>query len=314
MDLREDLCRRTGRGSGIVRVILSDISDTAETPSQQLNANVSIRISSPGDDGPVTQTNVAADVSVGLPEAFLPSIPALPSLPAITIPMPAISLPAISISMPQYGRVVPGIAWNTTSPISIPPGLALTPALSIGRDPAWVIEIGGGELALEAAVEIAVGTDTLLESVESVESEPLVPVGQPAPAPKPTNDGALPAQKPALGPVEARRADVGSTVASWATGSPEPAVAARPARETDASPRTRPAPSWKPSAARHAPAAAPSGASASAAGAGGSSGGGLPIFLALPFLVAVLDLARRVALERATWPSGHRRRMPDTPG
>ncbi len=43
-------------------------------------------------------------------------------------------------------------------------------------------------------------------------------------------------------------------------------------------------------------------------------GGGLPIFLALPFLAAVLDLARRVALERVTWPSGHRRRPPDTPG
>ena len=57
-----------------------------------------------------------------------------------------------------------------------------------------------------------------------------------------------------------------------------------------------------------------SGASVSAAGTGGSSGGGLPIFLALPFIAAMLDLARRVALERATWPSGHRRRVPDTPG
>ena len=279
-----------------------------ETPSQQFNANVSIRISSPGDDGPVTQTNIAAALSVVLPEALLPSIPALPSLPAITIPMPAISLPAISIAMPQYGRDVPGIATSTTSPISIPPGLALAPVFSISSDTALVVEIGGGELAVKEAVEIAVGTDT------PVESELLVPVGPPAPAPEPTDDGALPGQKPALGRAEPRRADAESTVASWTTGSPEPAVAARPAHETDTSPRTRPAPSWKPSAARRSPAAAPSGASASAAGAGGSSGGGLPIFLALPFLAAVLDLARRVALERATWPSGHRRRMPDTPG
>jgi hypothetical protein len=57
-----------------------------------------------------------------------------------------------------------------------------------------------------------------------------------------------------------------------------------------------------------------SGTSVSAAGTGGSPGGGLPIFLALPFIAAMLDLARRVALERATWPSGHRRRVPDTPG
>ena len=33
-----------------------------------------------------------------------------------------------------------------------------------------------------------------------------------------------------------------------------------------------------------------------------------------PFVAVLLDLARRVALERATWPSGHRRRVPDTPG
>ena len=57
-----------------------------------------------------------------------------------------------------------------------------------------------------------------------------------------------------------------------------------------------------------------SGTSVSAAGTGGSPGGGLPIFLALPFIAVMLDLARRVALERATWPSGHRRRVPDTPG
>ena len=46
----------------------------------------------------------------------------------------------------------------------------------------------------------------------------------------------------------------------------------------------------------------------------GDPGGGLPIYLALPFLAAMLDLARRVALQRATWPSGHPWRIPDTPG
>ena len=57
-----------------------------------------------------------------------------------------------------------------------------------------------------------------------------------------------------------------------------------------------------------------SGASAAAASSGGSSGSGLPFLLALPFVAAMLDLARRVAFERATWPSGHRRRVPDKPG
>jgi hypothetical protein len=79
--------------------------------------------------------------------------------------------------------------------------------------------------------------------------------------------------------------------------------------------RADPSPRWRrPLEAPLDRASAPSGASASAAGAGGSSGGGLPIFLALPFLVAVLDLARRAALESVAWPSGHPARIPDTPG
>ena len=60
---------------------------------------------------------------------------------------------------------------------------------------------------------------------------------------------------------------------------------------------------------------APAGATAAAAGGGGSSGGGgLPFFLALPFVAAMLDLARRVALDRVATPSEHRSRMPDDPG
>jgi hypothetical protein len=62
------------------------------------------------------------------------------------------------------------------------------------------------------------------------------------------------------------------------------------------------------------PAGVPSGASFAPATGGGSSGGGIPIFLALPFLAAMLDLARRVALDRTALPSGYRSRMPDDPG
>jgi hypothetical protein len=53
---------------------------------------------------------------------------------------------------------------------------------------------------------------------------------------------------------------------------------------------------------------------AAVGGGGGSSGGGIPFLIALPFVAALLDLARRVALDRATWPTGHRRRAPDRPG
>jgi hypothetical protein len=54
--------------------------------------------------------------------------------------------------------------------------------------------------------------------------------------------------------------------------------------------------------------------SAAAVSGGGSPGGGVPFLLALPFVAALLDLARRVALDRATWPSGQWRRDPDPPG
>jgi hypothetical protein len=63
------------------------------------------------------------------------------------------------------------------------------------------------------------------------------------------------------------------------------------------------------------PIVATSGASATAAGAGGGgSGSGIPALLLLPLVAVLLDLARRVALEHAALPTGHRRRAPDRPG
>jgi hypothetical protein len=71
---------------------------------------------------------------------------------------------------------------------------------------------------------------------------------------------------------------------------------------------------WHAPVPERIPATIPSGASFAPATGGGSSGGGIPIFLALPFLAAMLDLARRVTLDRAALPLGHRSRMPDDPG
>jgi hypothetical protein len=62
------------------------------------------------------------------------------------------------------------------------------------------------------------------------------------------------------------------------------------------------------------PAPVPSGASFAPATGGSSSGGGIPVFLALPFLAAMVDLARRVTLDRVALPSGHRSRVPEDPG
>ena len=78
---------------------------------------------------------------------------------------------------------------------------------------------------------------------------------------------------------------------------------------------SHPAPRWKaPAPGERVPATTPSGASVAPAVGGGSSGGGIPIFLALPFLAAMADLARRVTLDRVALPSGHRSRVPEDPG
>jgi hypothetical protein len=97
---------------------------------------------------------------------------------------------------------------------------------------------------------------------------------------------------------------------------PAPSVAGVEAREvTPAAKRAKPAPRWRTKGpASPVPETARSGTSAAPSSGGGSSSGGLPIFLALPFLAALLDLARRVAIDRIATPSGHRSRIPDTPG
>jgi hypothetical protein len=115
-----------------------------------------------------------------------------------------------------------------------------------------------------------------------------------------------PSGAPLSAPTSAWRA-IGGAVAG---SSSVERVAAAPDTE-----REGPAPRWRrPAPTPPAPPQAPSGTSAAAASGGGSSGGGLPFLLALPFVVAMLDLARRTALERVATPSGHRSRMPDDPG
>jgi hypothetical protein len=71
---------------------------------------------------------------------------------------------------------------------------------------------------------------------------------------------------------------------------------------------------WRAPLPQPMPAQVPSGASFAPATGGSSSGGGIPVFLALPFLAAMLDLARRVTLDRVALPSGHRSRVPENPG
>jgi hypothetical protein len=266
----------------------ADISDQYHSETgdqyQQTNTNISIRISSPGDNGPVTQTNIA--ISAG--GASRIAIPAI-GLPTVTVTAPPLTVttPTITVTAPGVGITIPSIVVETPSSTLAAPVI----------DP--VISGGWG-----TAADVSVANENASAPTSLVE-----PADPAAVADGATGAGAHRSITATPPPTDVRTATLGVRA-----GASAPGVHAGTAREPR---QAKPAPRWRPSSFQpepKAPVSPPAGMSASAAGAAGSSSGGLPIFLALPFLAAVLDLARRVALERATWPSGHRRRIPDTPG
>ena len=266
---------------------------------QPVNLNVAIRISSPGNDGPVSQSNVAVAVSVGrnspdghTPEGSPPSTPP-PVSPGASFP--GLSLPPIA-SLPGLSS----LSAVLSPVVSVPPSL-VEGGLVEGGDVS--------ELVVGAALSFGDGPVEL----------PFVLAGPGSGTPGLTAVGPI-----RVGPISgvgmgAWASGIGSRLAPaivGAAGGPSAiAAAATSSKRSDTRGRAKPAPHWRtPVPASPAPESAPMGASAAASTGGGSSGGGLPVFLALPFLVALLDLARRVALERAASPSEHRSRMPDTPG
>lgn len=261
------------------------------TQYQQSNTNIAIRISSPGDDGSVAQTNIAISTggpgSVSLPMIDLPTIV---TTPKIELPTITVTTPAIDLTIPAAGTTAIVVA----APFAIPTVL-VHPGATVG----WALEIVDLAVANEARPAPPTPLETPVPSavLAGGDEDDAAPGSRPSP-PHPT-----------FGPLGAHIGVV--TAGSGASPSSSHADARHKPRAT------RTAPRWTPSKSapgRQAPASPASGTSASAAGPGGSSGGGLPIFLALPFIAAMLDLARRVAVERATWPSGYRRRVPDTPG
>ena len=268
---------------------------------QQANTNISIRISSPGDDGPVSQTNVVISAGPGpvpAPSEERPPPPAMPtsSFPAAVAASIAVTLPSLVVDARLDAFFAPPAA----------------PAGERDTEAAWLI--GTEELTSALVLDIELGLGVVAEAhdgsaavapvLEGLELAPRVP----PPRVPSSEDGPVTAAPGPGVPVVTPATGVLQAVAP-----PLPAIRSEP----DVAERAKPGRRWAPRAPApepRAPAPAPAGPSAAAAGAGGSSGGGLPIYLALPFLAAMLDLARRVALQRATWPSGPPWRIPDTPG
>ena len=254
----------------------------SETPSryQQVNANISIRISSPGNDGPVSQVNVGAALAVSLPEP----VRGLPA-PAGSAPLPASVTAVLGAVLEPSTAVLAPVSGDTTATDSTVISEIVPAATVVVAPPTF-------DAAATAVAMPAAGL-------------PAGPWG-----------GAwwsvLPAGRPATGRPASGRPTT-SVMSAWrsAASPARPAVRAATAEARAAAPsphRRIPLPG-------RVPIVATSGASASAGGAGGgSSGSGIPALLLLPFVAVLLDLARRVALEHAALPSGHRRRVPDRPG
>jgi hypothetical protein len=285
-----------------------------ETPPgyHPINANVSIRIASPGDNGSVSQLNqvVATQVdqvraqvdqvvgqTVGMTQTALggTSLPVFVPVPQVdpSVLLPVVSLPSLTrvlVETPSLPLVGSGPAPSDITPPGVPESTFATalppaPTVTTPADPAPAPLATTLPRSAAAPLPPAAGLRGADRRRDATSSRPTQPghglfLAETAASSVPRSAGASVT-------VSARAADHSAD---------------------DGAKRSRP-PVDDP------PVPAPiSGVSAAAVGGGGGSGGGLPFLLALPFVAALLDLARRVALDRATWPSGHRRRDPDPPG
>ena len=284
---------------------------------QPSNVNVSIRVSSPGNDGPVSQANVAvavgaAPVAVDVPELSwgydpgpsappptLPGLGALPALPSLgsLAALPGFgSLPALP-NLPVFPSL--GAVDELLAPVILPVAEELG-ALALGvSTPADMVAGSTSDAAALASMRPSVVLVGPLAARRGGASATLALRGVPW----------LGRPRDISGSAEA----LGTYIDGQASSSVARAAGAEGSSGTTTD--SHPAPRWKGLApGERLPATTPSGASVAPAVGGGSSGGGIPIFLALPFLAAMADLARRVTLDRVALPSGHRSRVPEDPG
>jgi hypothetical protein len=248
---------------------------------QPSNTNISIRISSPGNDGPVSQANVAIAAHVGLP------VVATPAGPAVVVPVPVPVADVVSQA--------------------VIPGMTSLPALVAPPEPVWL----GGDVSVRSIVETVhdvVDLPSLLPPLAGTGTFRLVEPQRRLPA---LGGRAVPVigRLAPLGALDLGTLSVADAEASSADGR-SAAAGVSPSRAAKNKKQIR----WRAPLPQPMPAPVPSGASFAPATGGSSSGGGIPVFLALPFLAAMVDLARRVTLDRVALPSGHRSRVPEDPG
>jgi len=273
--------------------------DATATQYRPSNVNVSIRISSPGDNGPVHQANVAVAVGASRVTGTTPPVLVAPATGS-TIPVAgtasASGSSALDAAAPEIATL-PVAVTLTTSGLTV-----TTPTITLAA-PSAVALVDSSDDVLDLPHVLA----PLLGVLEAHTRDGLTPFaalrGRPPRLPfTPASPLGLGARAAPTGPMAATAGQTPAAVdGEAASGVPR------------AQPRKKPTPRWRPPQPQP-PTPVQSGASIVPATGGGSSGGGIPIFLALPFLAAMLDLARRVTLDGVALPSGHRSRMPDDPG
>ena len=199
------------------------------------NVNVSIRLSSPGDNGPVTQTTVA--ISAG---------GASVSLPTIEFPTVTLTTPAITVTAPAVGIKIPSIVVEAPTEV-------LTAQPAAGAPAEWPIDVALGNVSASAP-----STSLTARPRRRIAPTPRgwIRLRRRRAAAQPRRTP-LPAYSARSPPARARRTE-----------------AQHPARGTSQR-KAKPAPRWTPTRMppeSKLPASPLSGTSASAAGAGGSPG------------------------------------------
>ena len=240
-----------------------------------INVNVSIRLSSPGDNGPVSQTNVVIALGGGQ-------------------------------QAPPFERPAPGGAA-----VVVDTEVSVVTSTFVASTTPFVAEAASVDVISPPVLDDA----TFEPELPRVYPRPASIVFSEPDAASRRRSGGLgwptAVALPVLG--------VAGLHASRIAFGPEARSTETDAHANRSAPAGRPPPTGPPRA--NAPGksivllgSAPGGASVAPASSGSSSSGGLPIFLLFPFLAVMLDLARRVVASCLTWPSGHRARMPETPG
>ena len=242
-----------------------------------INVNVGIRISSPGNDGPVSQANVVVAIGVGAPAT--PPVFAPPTAPTESLPVVAPAPEGQPEAAPSEAAPSAGDAGGVMdSELGIvvlePADDFVDPSHGAFRPGGLLSAIGPAGIGISRRVAPSVAGRTALGALPTVAIRPW------------STAGALRAGGGRQAHASSERTAVEKTKPRWT--------------------RSR--------GIRGSITPQSSGTSVAPAGAGSSSSGGLPLVLALPFLAAVLDMARRRVLDRVATPSGHRSRVPDDPG